>query len=334
MTKPKRLWLWGPWLVFALLAAGWVMYRQAAAGAAEHELNAWFAEQRSGGAEVSCARTQPRGFPVLLSIALEECAYAPAGGDWRAHAARLDLNVNLVNPSHVIFAAKSPIEFVAGETRHVLSVDNLLLSLRRDGEALAQAGLEIDALELDNPDRDGEVRARKIVINVRPDPRAAGDYQMALNVEALALARPARGFERFGQEIETLSGAIVLTHGAALLDAPKSDAFGQWRAAGGRARAEGLRLAWGPLEAEGQGEIGLDGENRIEGRLDLDIDRPAPALRALAQSEGLDRDARRAIELIAAGFALTGQGASFDVEARDGRLRVENAPVRALSPIY
>jgi hypothetical protein len=334
MKKAKRLWLWGPWILFALLAAGWVVYRQFVADAAAHKLDVWFAEQRAAGADVSCADPIIHGFPVLLRLELRECAYAPAGGEWRAQTQRLDLHVNLVNPAHVLFEAKSPIAFEAGAERQVLSAGALLFSMRGAGGALAQAGLEIDALEIDNPAREGAVRARKLVINVRPDPRRAGDYQMALTVESLTLARPARNFERFGVEIGVLGGAIVLEHGAALLDAPKADPFGPWRDAGGRARAEALRLIWGPLDTEGQGEFGLDVENRIEGRLDLDIDSPGAALRALAGSEHLSSDARRGVELLAAGFDLTGQGASFDVEARDGRLRIENAPVRALDPIY
>ncbi len=334
MTK-RSLWLIAPWALFGLIAIGWVAYWNVVASATETRVRAWGAEQAQHGAEVSIERIARRGFPALLRLELHRLSYTPARGGWRTETDRIDLHVQLLNPQHVILEAEAPIA-VSREDNHVTNIhaDALIASLRMQDGALAMAGVEADNLTLDDPAQDGVLRARKIVLNVRPDARAEGEYQVAFDAQDLALPRPVRSFESFGLDVPILRAAIVVTEAAALLTSAPQDPLGPWRDAGGRARIEGLELRWGPLQTLGRGEGGLDEGRRLVGELTLPIEEPAPVFVAIANGPNVNEDARRALGLLAAGYAISGDDITLDVDARDGVLRLEGLPVRPLPPVY
>lgn len=333
--KTKYLWLAAPWAVFILLALGWTLYWNTVAGEAERRVQASIAEQQADGATASIGAISRHGFPAIMRLQLDNVSYAPARGGWRATTERIDLHINLMNTQHVTIKAEAPIA-IAREDGSITNIaaDTMIGSFRTANGALAQAGVEADNLTLDDPSDDGILRARKLVINLRPDPRAEGEYQLSFDATELLLPRPVRSFETFGQEVAALRAAIVIEQGAALLESAPGDPTGPWREAGGRLRFEALALNWGPLQATGTGFGGLDAERRLTGDLELPIEEPAPIFTAIAQGENVSEDARRAIGLLAAGFAISGDGINLDVEAQNGVLRLEGLSVRELPPVY
>jgi hypothetical protein len=331
----RKLWLIVPWALFALIAAAWIIYWNVVANTAEARVRAWAAEQAQHGGRASIERVVRRGFPVLLRLELHGLAYAPARGGWSAATERADLHVQVLNPQHVILQAEAPIGVSRADGAVTnITADALIASLRTEGRALAVAGVEADNLALDDPAQEGVLRARKVVLNVRPDARAAGDYQAAFDAQEILLPRPVRSFEAFGLEIPMLRAALVVTDGAALLQASEHDPLGPWLDAGGRVRIEGLELHWGPLETLGRGEGGLDEQRRLEGSLTLPIEHPAPIFTAIANGPNVNEDARRALGLLAAGYMISGDDITLDVDARDGVLRLEGLPVRPLPAVY
>lgn len=333
----KRNWFWliGPWALFIALAGGWITYWHIVAGEAERRLEATIAEQQAQGASASIGRVVRHGFPIMLRLELQNVAYAPARGGWRAETARIDMHLNLLNTEHVKLEAKAPIALsrTNGDVT-TIEADALIASLRTQSGALAQAGIEADNLRLDDPAEDGVLTARKVVLNIRPDARAAGEYQLSFDALELNLPRPVRSFEAFGQDVAALRAAIVIEQGAALLQSAPGDPTGPWREAGGRLRFDALVLNWGPLETTGTGFGGLDAERRIMGDLELPIDEPAPIFSALARGPDVDDDARRALALLATAFTISGDDIDLDVEASNGVLRLEGLTVRRLPPVY
>jgi|CXWL01.1.fsa_nt_gi hypothetical protein len=330
-----RLWLWLPWAAFVALAAGWIAYWHVLAGESERRLAAWVSEQSARGAHASYTRVARHGFPVLLRLELQGFSYAPERGGWRARTARVDLHVQMLNPGHIKLEARAPIEVArAGGATTIFTADALIGSWRTERGALAVAGIEADNLSLDDPAQEGRLLARKLVANIRPDPRAAGAYQLAFDADGLTLPRPVRSFETFGLEVASLRAAMVVEQGAALMASASQDPLGPWREAGGQLRFDALTLNWGPLETTGRGNGGLDAQRRLVGEIELPIDHPARVLSALANGPNVDRDARRALALLAAGYALSGDDIKLNVEARDGVLRLEGLSVRTLPPVY
>ncbi len=324
MTK-RTLWLVVPWAIFAALAIGWTIYWFALANATEQRLRA-----RN---DLSVERIVRHGFPVLLRVELQNAAYAQRG--WRLETERVNLHVNPLNPNHVTLQARAPIAFARADG-HVtnISADALIATMRTRRGAIAVAGVEGDNIALDDPAEDGVMRIEKVVLNLRPDPRAAGEYQMAFEARALTLPRPVRSFEAFGQDVAQMRAAVVIEQAAALLQPNQGNPLGAWREAGGRMRFEALVMNWGPLETTGDGAGGLDEERRLAGELRLPIEEPAPVLRALADGPSVESDTRRAINQIATVLSFTGDDITLDVEAENGALSIEGLRIRALPPVY
>jgi len=333
--KFGRAWLVVPWALFGLAALSWILYWNFVAGEAERRVRGWAFEQNAGGATVEITRIVRHGFPALMRLELQGVSYDAARGGWRVQTERADLHVNLWNPQHVTMEAKAPLAVsrANGATTNI-TADTLIATMRTQADALASAGIEADNLVLDDPEQEGVLHATKVVANVRPDARAAGEYQFAFQANALTLPRPVRSFESFGLDVSMLRAAIVIEDGALLLQSEPGDPLGQWREGGGRLRFEALELNWGPLQTIGTGEGGLDPARRLEGRLVLPVERPAPILTAIANGPRMNNDARRALSLLAAGYVVTGEDITLDIGANDGVLRIEGLPVRPLPPIY
>lgn len=333
--KIRGLWLAVPWVLFVVAALGWIFYWNYLANESERRLRAWAFDQNAAGASASFDRIVRHGFPVLLRLELQGVNYAPARGGWRMTTARADLHIDPLNPQHVILKAEAPIAIMRAEGAVTnITADALLGSWRTDGGRLAQAGIEADNLVLDDPAQEGVLRAQKVVLNIRPDPRTAGEYQLAFDAQTLALPRPVRSFEAFGQDVAALRAAVVVQHPEALLQTSPDDPLGPWRDAGGRLIFDALVLNWGPLETTGSGDGGLDEARRLEGRLVLPVERPAPVLTAIANGPNVNNDARRALALLAASYVVSGNDITLDINAHDGVLRIEGLPVRPLPPVY
>ena len=331
----RAAWLVIPWLLFIAAALGWAGYWFYVAGQIETRLADWAQAERARGAQVSYATPKRHGFPTLMRLELNDVSYAPSDEPWRATTSRIDINVNVLNPYHLIAEAKAPIALSRSDGAVTnIDADALLASVRMDGDTLAQAGIESDNLRLDDAAKDGVLSITKLVANVRPDPRAAGEYQLALEITGMHLPRAVRSFEQFGLDVTRLSAAIVAEHGAELLDNTDGDPLEPWREAGGRLRFEALALNWGPLEATGTGQGGLDSERRLQGVLTLPIERPAPIFRALAEAPNLDESARRGLTLLAIGYTMNGDDITLDIEANNGIMRLEGLSVRTLPPVY
>jgi hypothetical protein len=333
--KVRGLWLTVPWALFVLAALAWVFYWHYLANEAERQIRGWAFEQNAGGAAVEIDRIVRHGFPVMMRLELQGLSYMSTRAGWSAETDHADLHVQVLNPQHVILESQAPIAITrAGGATTNIDADALVASLRTERGALAVAGVEADNLTLDDPAEEGVLHATKVVANVRPDPRAHGEYQLAFDAQAITLPRPVRSFEAFGLDVARMRAAVVVTHGALVLQTSPGDPLGAWREGGGRLRFEALELNWGPLETTGTGEGGLDEQRRLDGRLVLPVERPAPILTAIANGPRVDSDARRALSLLAAGYIVTGDEITLDIGAQDGILRIEGLPVRPLPPVY
>ncbi len=335
MNFGRLAWLIVPWALFVAVALGWVGYWAYAAAQTERALVNWQFDQNAAGAHVSHGPIVQHGFPVLLRLEIPNISYAPARGGWRLETARADLNVDLLNPEHIIVKAAALIQVsrADGAVTNV-TARSLVVSVRMHEGALAMAGLEADDLVLDDPAQPGTLTVAKFVANTRPDPRHAGDYQLAVIAENLTLPRPVRSLETFGLNAPHLEARVVVERGASLLQGSQNDPLGPWRMAGGKLRFEGLDLQWGPLQTSATGEGELDAFRRLEGRLVIPVAQPAPVLNAIANSQSISNDARSALQLLAAGYLVSGRQITLDVGAHDGVLTIENIPVRPAPSVY
>ena len=102
-------WLVIPWVLAVAIALGWVGYWNYVASEAERQVTTWQFNQNAAGAHVSHGAIVRHGFPVLLRLEIRDISYSPARAGWRLQTARADLNVDLLNPQHIILKPQAPI---------------------------------------------------------------------------------------------------------------------------------------------------------------------------------------------------------------------------------
>jgi hypothetical protein len=333
--QPRRFWLYAPWACFLALAIGWMFYWNAVADAGERALLQWKGQIEREGGEARYVRLVRHGFPVLMRLELDDVRYEAPHAHWSAASRQVDVNIEMLDPGHVIFEYKAPITITHadGHTNTIIAA-KAVVSLHNRGSLMVQDGAEASELSVGDSANPGLLRVVHVTANVRTDPGDAANDQLAFSAQGVSLARPVRSFEGLGQIINNLEAGIVIEHAEALQGVHGSDPFAPWREAGGKARIEYLNLTWGALEATGSGEAALDEAHRLTGDLRLDIPRPDAPIAALAASSSLAPDAKQALQLLALGLSLRGRHAKLKIDASDGQLRVEHQRVRSLDPLY
>jgi hypothetical protein len=302
--------------------------------AADRAVSDWIAEQTAAGATVTVPVRRTSGFPLRLELRLSEASYSPPDRSYTATASALDVLVNPTAPHHVILRPGGPFTLVTADGRtRTIAANNALMSLRSQRQVLARGSLEANGITITEAGRPDTTLLR-LVAHVRPDPRAAGRYQLALEARDWDLGAPVAAFEGFGQQVSLMQAQISIDKAAALIASPGSDPLEAWRTAGGTLQVEAAQGQWGALKLNARGQMGLDPGRRLAGQLELDLPEPGPALTALGQSPALSADAKQALGLLGLAAGLSGRSLQTTLSARDGVLRVGDAPIRGLPPVY
>jgi hypothetical protein len=340
--KPRRLGLIIPWVAALLVVVGYFFYWNTLRSEAITRIDAWMESERMSGVVASYGSVKADGFPFRLSLRYENLVYSPADRGWRLEFPFASVHVNPANISHVIAAPNATFIFTNREgQRYEVSSAMMETSLRLDGAKLARASLEakgVNATPLAPPPGAQPATATAAVVleaHVRPSETQAGVYQVALRGMDITLPTPPPALAGLGDKASLFEAAISVEQGDLLANAPKSDPLGPWADAGGQARVEAMALQWGAAKLKASGDITVDAQRRLAGRLGLDLEEPGAAFSALAASPTLSQDAKTALTLIAIGANAKGGPLQTPLQARDGALVLADVvPVMALKPLY
>ena len=116
----------------------------------------WAAAENLAGGSASVGAVRTHGFPAMLRLEISDVSRRPAGAEWTATTARIDMHINLTAPGHYILEAKAPISVTrANGARMLIEADALLMSGREDGGSIIDQRIEADRLTIDDPSADG-----------------------------------------------------------------------------------------------------------------------------------------------------------------------------------
>lgn len=301
--KHNRIWLYGPWTLFIVLAVAWCAHWFIVADAVEKRIALWAAAQEQAGGRAQIGAITRHGFPAMLRFELDTVSYAPVSRAFELETPSITLHVNMLDPRNLYLERKARFNFIRGIDRSTLDANTAVLSLTLGDNGITYAGLEADRVTIDNLHAEGRVTLDHIIANARPDPRNNSDWQIALALDALHVARPITAFELLGQDLPRVEAAIVWT-------------------AQQRARIEGSSLEWGAAHASVLGEIGLDAAHRLAGQ--MNISAPRSALDVLPDGLRLIAQARQPEQT-----PLT-----LTLHAETGALSAGGVEIRSLAPLY
>jgi hypothetical protein len=322
--KRRRWGLYTPFLLLTLAFIGWLASWALIRTTVWQGMDDWLAAEAREGRVWQCPERQIGGFPFRIEI---YCT-APEGvitsniGTWRARLNKLTVIGQVYGTGHYIAEAEGPIvvAFPQGGTFE-LNWRNAQLSLQHNQNILVRLSsvMEGVALRLIRPDANTPVilTADRSALHVRPNPQlfsTQGAYD--LNYTAHNIANDALNDAFGGNDAMKLTLDAVLSQAIALVTRSMPESIDTWRYLGGKLIMRSVDIQKGERQVLARGELGLDAQRRLEGRIDLSATGIEPLIARLSGNNP------RASALVAGGLALLG-----------GQLSNNNPQVSALKSL-
>lgn len=256
-AKHRRLGLIIPWSLFALACVAWTAFWFVAKDQAIKRLDAAIVSAKARGIEARYEGVRASGYPLHLKLHLANPRLTIAGLP-RLEAATLPIAINLVDPSHLIIDLKDGLRWTGGDgVTHTLDPHRGAMSVHWKAGALTRVSLDLEGAP-----------TKKLLLHIRPDPRAENALQVALAVEG-------------AKDGEALRAGVVLDHADTLRALTPIDPLGAWVKSGGRATVEAFDMRWRGATMTGTGAFVLDAQRRPEGAVSLKAEGESAAILAL-----------------------------------------------------
>jgi hypothetical protein len=314
--KPRRLGLYGPFALLAVLAlawsAGWVWLRGETLGRMDAARLAWAAQ----GGELSWASRSISGFPFRLDVNLTDVRLRESTG-WALAVPTLNAEAPAYAPGHWVTLAPGGVVItrpVGGNL--IVKAKVLRASFSRPGDHPSRVSVE--GIDLTFTPAPGArpffvAAAQEFHLHTRAGPGDQGALYVALDQAKASLAGLV-GEIAAGRSVNLTLDAIY-SHAGALTGRDWVRAVDAWRRAGGAVSVRNLRLQAGAALLETHGgvlTVGADG--RLRGSLAVRLNQAQRVLAAMGRAGAIAPEAAAAAATVAGAHS---QGSS------------QNAPVTA-----
>lgn len=359
MNAPKNGIRWGiigPGLALAVLVALYTVYWFSVAGEIRKRVEHFSATGQEGlitGWESFALRGYPYRFEAAFTRPTASAPDAPEAWAWegdRASIALLPYNLR-----HVVLTLGDENRLTYRDLRTKSQATNELRTRTEsargsyvDLKDMPFGRLAIDIEGVDALHRLGEtgetekLTAKRLQLHARPalneiEQPVPASYDMAMQAEQVTVDR-AQAFPVLGNELELLLAQTRLRNLPATRHLSAVEMLRAWQAAGGTLAISDLIVKWGPLDLTASGEISLDAQNRLEGRLDARLSDFENLIEAMVR-EGVVKEDEARIAL--AGLVLVSQfqgrrsnEVQLPIIFRDGRLFLGPLAIARLRPLY
>ncbi|WP_375457984.1 DUF2125 domain-containing protein [uncultured Enterovirga sp.] len=266
--RRRRLGLYLPFLILALLAVGWSVVWFVIRDRTRAGLDEWIAAEAVSGRRWSCADRSFSGYPFRIEIGCSD--FTVDRPDVHASIGRLLVVSQLYQPRHIIAEASGPLRVAAGSTR--VEGDWRLLQasviLREGGFDRISLVVDAPTASIINPGATTlDVASRRFEGHLRPDPAVPTTFDLALRSDGAVI--PGLEILVGGQEPADLQIGIGVTESDDLPARPLWGELERWRLANGRVELRSLSMTKGPRRAQATGSFGIDSEHRPQGQLQM-----------------------------------------------------------------
>lgn len=263
-------------VIAAALAAGWTYYWHRSAGELDAGVQVWVRERRAEGYQVAYETAKVTGYPTHLSLDITNpVIVTPSGQRWEGP--------EITGQAAVWSPFTLDLDFSG---HHLVSNDSALLPVYHEIEiddgkgafALDQYGFiesgGVTAREITITDNAGRVTKLALFEGTGgPARQGAAEHLPELDFEGrildLTLPEGLAETERYGRRIDHVFVEGVLV--GEIPPVPLETALPYWRERGGYLIIKDMDFLWGPITLDGDGRVALDGYNRPEADLDLEV---------------------------------------------------------------
>jgi len=286
LQKPRRLGLYGPFLLLLIAAIGWSVAWLWLRGEVERRMDAGQASLEQDGYQLSWASRAISGYPFRLDVTLGDARLrAPSG--WILAAPILKGEAFAHAPDHWVIVADDGVVFTRRVGGSVVVKAKALRASLSEADAHPPR-LSIEGLGLTFAAAPGAnpffiTAADEVHLHTRAGPNDQGAAYFELD-QAKANFPGLIGRIAQGRPVSLIADGVY-SHAGALDGRDWASAVRAWSAAGGALNVRRMRVAAGQalLDASA-GTLGVDGDGRLSGSLTARLRQAPRTLTAMGQA--------------------------------------------------
>ncbi|WDI33055.1 DUF2125 domain-containing protein [Hyphococcus flavus] len=296
----SRRWLYIPFIIAGVILIGYYMLWRTGAAEMKKGVEAWVADQRSAGLEITHGPITSDGFPFFLRVHVDNPDISQPDL-WRWRTSRLTMDALPYDLRKLIFSTRTEQylwtedhgewRVIAKDFRTSISADDTR------GWVFATTIGEGSATRMHT---DETIQIENLKLDLAPD--SAENTTLTLNLAATGLSA-INGAKAV--ELDTFRTMLALTHTDAFAFA---DPVSVWRQAGGRLIIRGLSAEIDDAHVMIAGEINLDSENYPAGQLNTEIVNPAVFTEVLHTGGAISRNEAQSVAAALSLAAIAGGG--------------------------
>jgi hypothetical protein len=287
--RPRRFWLFAPYVLLLIAILAWTGYWWAASGRLQRKVTDQAKALQMQGYVAQWSSMKVDGYPFRLRLTVIGPKLADSAG-WGLSATRLQAQAMAYAPDSWVLAAPEGLIFSRpGKGDVSVSGKSIRASVAALGSAQPRLAFEGDKLSL-APAQGATPPAFATIDRLELDLQPGPDDQAAFYVKLDGgVVRPEAGIARLASgKPFSLMWDVRLTRRSALRGSNWPGALQAWRNAGGSMSVAGAALGIGGLNLKGQGgPLGVDPDGRLKGELPLKLDPSQVSNSALMQALGL-----------------------------------------------
>jgi hypothetical protein len=335
LRKPRRLGLYGPFVLLLIAVIGWSCAWGWLRGEVERRMDAARAALGPSGYQVSWGSRTVDGYPFRLDVTLLDARLrAPSG--WTLTAPILKAEAFAHAPDHWVAVAPGGLILVRRKGGAVaIGARVLRASLSEAGAHPPRFSLEGMGLTFTPaPGADPYVitSADEIHLHTRAGPKDEGAAYLELD-QARARFSGLIGRIAEGRPVSLIADGVY-SHAGALQGGDWATAVRAWRDAGGALMVRHIRVAAGQSVLDARaGSLAVDGEGRLSGALTADLRQAPRALGALARAGDLAPEAVGSAAAVL-GARVRGPAATVTIDFQAGQTTLGPVAIGPAPRIY
>jgi hypothetical protein len=333
--KPRRFWLYAPFVLALLLVAAWGGVWLHLRGQAERALDDGAERLRAQGYDVAWRSRKISGFPFRLSVTLAEPRIREPSG-WALAAPVLEAEARVHAPGHWLFAAPQGLTFTRPKGGPVAVTGEVIRASLRNVSA-SPPNFSFEGVKLAFAPQAGALpfaltSAERVELHLRSAP---GDQGSSLLRVADAKGRPGTLWGRIaGDQSIDIGWDFVFDHAGAFTGESWPDAVRSWTTAGGTATVKQAGITAGPAVLGVQsGQLSVDTDGRLRGELRANLKRAPQALAAMGAS-GVIAPETAAIAGLVASTRQNGEIAGATINFQAGQTTLGPVAIAPAPKIY
>jgi hypothetical protein len=275
--RRSRFWLYAPFTLLLGFSAVWTGFWFYGRGKVVEEMDKALARVAASGQTLTCPDRKIGGFPFRMEVTCTNAAFGGPSqqGPISGTIGTVIVTARALDPTAVIGVLQGPllIDMPQGTTKAEWS--EARISIRASGMSLGSADLVIKGLSVDGaaPNMPGgrvAIKIKDLESHIRQKPSSVSgnqaDYDLVTKIVGLTSASIPALADSTGIDLEMQATATRFP----LQPSGKADALlDAWRDAGGLVTVVLAKLGEGNASAEAKGELKLDANRMLAGKLDL-----------------------------------------------------------------